>query len=116
MATTAKRSISISMTGEVSYNQSFAAADNSAAPGDIDIFSLTTGDNTISVPTGGSTVKAATIIPPSGNTQVIKIKGAGGDTGVNIHKTDPTSLGLDSVSSFILNVAGNVTGLRIVWT
>jgi hypothetical protein len=81
------------------------------------IHTLSAGDNTITVPTGGSTVKGACILPPAGNAQAITLKGVGGDTGVALSKLDPTSLSFETApANFILNAGGTITGLRIVWT
>lgn len=117
MATNATRTITIAYSGDVNGTETLAAAANAVTPGSVTIHSLTTGDNTITVPTGGSTVKGACIVPPAGNAQQITLKGIGADTGVPISKTDPTSIGFETApATFVLNVAGNVTGLRIFWT
>ena len=117
MATTSTRVVTIANSGDVSSNNALNAGTNGAAPGSITIHSLSAGDNTITVPTGGSTVKGATIIPPSGNTQTITLKGAGGDTGIPLSKVDPTSLAFETApASFILNAGGIITGLRIHWS
>jgi hypothetical protein len=50
------------------------------------------------------------------NTTLIKLKGVAADTGVAIHKTDSTSIGLDvSVTTFILNAAAALNGVRLFW-
>lgn len=117
MATTATRVTTITFTGDVNGAQAPAAASNAASPGQIQILTLTTGANTITPPTGGSTVVACTIIPPAGNTQLITLKGVSGDTGIPLHKTDPTTIAVDTtMSSFVLNAAGAVTGLRLIWS
>lgn len=106
------------MTGDVTYNQSFSAAANATAPGKVEKKNLTTGNNTITLPVdGGATPKSVTIIPPSGNATVITLKGVAGDTGVAIHKTDPTTLTFDTtVTTFVLNAAANVDGVQMIWT
>lgn len=117
MATTSTRVVTITVSGDVAINNPLAAASNGSAPGSITIHSLALGDNTITVPTGGSTVKGATIVPPTGNAQSITLKGVGGDTGIPISKLDPTSLGFEAAPvSFILNAGGVINGLRIFWT
>jgi len=76
-----------------------------------EIRNLTSGNNTITVPTGGSSVATGClIIPPSGNTNTVTLKGVNGDTGISLHRTNPTFVGLNAVSSFVLNVlhASNV--------
>ena len=116
MAVTADRTTILTYSGNTMATESFSAAQNTASPGSITIHTLSSGANTITVPTGGSTVVCATIVPPSGNTQTITLKGVTGDTGVAIHKTDPSSVALDSVTSFVLTAGGTVTGLRIHWS
>ena len=118
MAIASARTITVTYSGDQTYSIAPAAAANAASPGVQELKTFTgAGDNTVTVPTGGSTPTAVTIVPPAGNTQAITLKGAGGDTGVALHKTDPTSLGIGAaVTSFILNVAGTVTGIRFIWS
>ena len=117
MAVAASRSITIQFTGDITAANTFSAASNAASPGDIDIVTLSSGANTITPPSGGSTPKAVTIIPPSGNTVLMTLKGVTGDTGVPLHKTDPTSIGLDTtLSTFVINAAAQITGVRLVWS
>jgi hypothetical protein len=117
MATTGTRSISLGFTGDVTASQTVQAASNASSAGANEIKTLASGDNTITVPTGGTVPTAVTIIPPSGNTNLMKIKGSAGDTGVSLHKTDPSSIGLDStVTSFIINASSSITGVRFIWT
>lgn len=117
MSVTATRTVAINFTGDVVAQNSFPAASNTASPGQIDIVTLASGANTITIPAGGSTPKAVTIIPPSGNTTLITLKGISGDTGVALHHTDPTSIAIDStVATFVLNAAAGITGVRLVWS
>lgn len=121
MAVTSTRVITITNAGDgISVNDTFSAANNALAPGATSIFTLPSGSTVIAFPTGGSAVQGATIVPPSGNVSTIFVKGTTADTGVQIHKTDPTSIALDTSSttqtSMVLTVATTVTGLRIIWT
>lgn len=119
MAVNARRSIAINFTGDIVADDIFSAAQNAASPGSVTLHSLSIGANTITIPvSAGVSVKGATIIPPSGNTFAITLKGIAGDTGVVISTTDPTSIALDSgaAATFVLNAAGVIAGLRIVWT
>lgn len=118
MAVTAKRSIVTNFAGDISLNTTQRAGDNATSLAEAQILDLAGGDNTVTAPaSSGSTLAGVTIMPPAGNTEAITLKGAGGDTGIALHKTDPTSLGLDpGVTSFILNAAGAVVGLRLLWT
>ncbi len=115
MAVTATRSVSIGVSGEgFNANNVYPAASNTTSPARVDYLILAAGTTTVSTTTG---VVSATILPPSTNTNSITVKGTTGDTGIRIHNTDPTSIGLDSsVSSFCLTVATTTSGVRIVWT
>jgi hypothetical protein len=118
MAITANRTEIITLSGDVSLVHTHVAAANAASPGSMTQHTLSSGDNTITLPTGGTTVKSATILPPSGNAQALTLKGNAGDTGLIISLTEPTTLTFKAspASTFILNAGGTVTGLRIVWT
>jgi hypothetical protein len=117
MAVSATRVITITFSGDITASDSLSAAVNAVSPGSITVHTLAAGDNVITAPTGGSTVKGATIIPPTGNAASITLKGVGGDTGIPLSKLDPTSLAFETVpATFILNAGAIITGLRIVWT
>lgn len=119
MAVASTRVITITYAGDLVASLAFNAAGNAVCPGDIDIFTLSAGNNSIPLPTGGSTPAGATIIPPNGNTQALILKGVNADTGIQLHKTDPTSITFDPAAlpaNFVINAAGTVTGLRVVWT
>jgi hypothetical protein len=117
MSVAAARSITITYTGDVVGTETIAAAANAASPGSVTLHTLSSGLNTITLPTGGSTVTGATIVPPAGNTQTILLKGVTGDTGVGLHLTDPTSLALAAgTTTFVLTTNGIITGLRIYWS
>lgn len=122
MSIASTRVVTATFSGEGFQNAfTFTAGNNASSPGATTIHTLSVGANTITIPTGGSQVQAATIIPPTGNTSTLTVKGTTGDTGIAIHKTDPTSLALDTTSttqtSFVITVGvTTVTGLHIVWT
>lgn len=116
MAVASARTQTITYTGDVSGQESVAAAANAASPGSITIHTLALGANIITVPVG-ATCTAATIVPPSGNLQTLTLKGVTGDTGVPLHLTDPTTLALPSTSTtFVLTAGGVITALRIYWS
>lgn len=122
MAATAKRKITLTYYGDVGgaapgSAQEISAADNAASPAQIQPLTLAIGDNVITAPSGGSTPKACTIVKPTGNAVVIKLKGNAADVGVQLHKTDPDTISLDTgVASFILNAATQIVGVRLFWT
>ncbi|HZJ67841.1 MAG TPA: hypothetical protein VFD36_30265 [Kofleriaceae bacterium] len=119
MSATSTRTISMAFSaGAITATPSAAAATNLNSPAAIAApITLAPGDNTITVPTGGTVPTAVTIVKPTGNTSTIKIKGAGADTGVKLHLTDPDSISLDPTqATFILNASTTVTGLVLVWS
>ena len=113
MSTIASRSVTLQSTGDIEYTQEFDSAQNSASPAFSELIDLSSGNNTITVPSGTTGV---TIIPPSANVIALILKGVNGDTGIAIALASPTSIGLLSVSSFVLNAASALTGLRIIFS
>lgn len=117
MSVTANRAQTIIYSGDVTGTETVTAAANAASPGSVTLHTLASGANTITVPTGGATVVSATLLPPTGNTQTLTLKGVTGDTGVGLHLTDPTTIALAStVTSFCLTAGATITGLRIYWS
>lgn len=118
MATTGKRSVIVTFSGDIQAGNVYAAADNAVSPGDHDVVDLASGNNTITVPPSTAcVVTACTIVPPTGNTVDIVLKGVNGDTGIQLHDTDPTSIAIDSsVTSFVLNAASPVVGVQLIWS
>lgn len=116
MSTT--RNIALAFSGPFVLAPSMSAAVNSASPGAVQApVTLASGDNTIAVPTGGSVHTAVSIVKPSTNTALLKLKGVGGDTGVALHKTDPDSISLDpTVASFIVNASASAPGIVFIWS
>lgn len=113
MAVTAVRSTTIQFSGDIAATNTFAAANNVASPAEIELEALASGPNTITPPVGA---KACTIIPPTGNTVLITLKGVTGDTGVVLHLTDPTTIALNNyATTFCLTAASAVT-VRLVWS
>lgn len=73
---------------------------------------LSTGANTIAIPTGYIGVQ---IIPPSANGAALTAKGVTGDTGISLHLTTPTTLTFAAgQSNFCLTAASGVT-VDLVW-
>lgn len=117
MSVVATRAQTIVYTGDVIGTETIFAASNAASPGSVEVKTLASGVNTITVPTGGATTVSCTILPPTGNTTSITLKGVSGDTGIRLHDTDPTTLAIhSSVSAFVLTTGAIVTGLRLYWT
>jgi hypothetical protein len=117
MPTASARTQTIVFTGDTTATQTNAAASNPNSPGVNELKSLAAGANTITVPTGGATPVAVTIVPPAGNTVVLTLKGIAGDTGIPLHLTDPSTVALGAgVVNFVLNAAAIVTGIRFIWS
>lgn len=118
MSVSATRATTITYSGDVTGTETISAAINAASPGAVTIQSLSSGANTITVPsTTGVTVTACTIVPPVGNSVSITLKGISGDTGIRIHNTDPTTVAVDSsVTSFVLTAGSAIAGVRLFWS
>ena len=118
MSIESERRITLAFSGDITWTQEIAAANNTSANGQSDIVNLSNGFNTITIPTGGGTIPTAvTIIPPDGNTNTITLKGVTGDTGISLHKLDPTTIGLNSsVTTIGLTAGAAITGVRIIYS
>lgn len=117
MPTQSVRTQTITFTGDTTATQTNAAASNPNSPAQNELRTLAIGANTITVPTGGASPVAVTIVPPAGNTVALTLKGVAGDAGVLLHPTDPSTVALGAgVVSVVLNAAAVVTGLRLVWS
>src|SRR3989304_2550364 len=117
MAVSSVRRILHELTGDFIGRYDVVAATNGVSPGKVDVISLASGNNTITPPSGGTTPKAITIVPPAGNAVLIILKGVNGDTGIELHKTDPTSIGLNSpTNTLVLNAASALDGVRLIWS
>lgn len=116
MAAAATRTITIVYSGDAIGTQSLAAASNAASPAQMTCQDLSSGFNQIDVPSGGTPV-SVTIVPPTGNTTSITLKGVTGDTGFRLHDTDPSSISLySSVTSIGLTTGGAISNVRFFWT
>lgn len=117
MSVTSRRAIDVTFEGDQEASWTSDASPNEDSPGAIQIVTLSSGNNTITVPGGGATVAGVTIIKPTDNSTAITFKGVAGDTGVRLHDTDPDSISLHSgVASFVLNAGAEIVGVRLVWT
>jgi len=117
MSVESNRNIDITFDGDLKSSTTWSATENTDSPGQVQVVTLSSGANTITVPSGGTTPVAVTIVKPSGNTTSITFKGVSGDTGVRLHNTDPDSISLDSsVASFVLTAGASIEGVRLVWS
>lgn len=74
---------------------------------------LSSGANTITVPTGCTLIE---LVPPATNTETVTYKGISGDTGTQISKTKPTIIAWETGSSFVLTTSGAIAGYTIYFT
>jgi len=118
MSTTAIRSVQLQFSGDINQNLPQSALDNLVSPGQSDLITLASGNNTLTPPSvTGVVTTALTIFPPAGNTVLITLKGVNADSGIPLHKTDPTVIALDSTFvSLVLNAAAAIAGVRIIWS
>ena len=112
MSITSGRSVTITFAGDIEFTQSFPATDVSTGSGQNQLVELAMGNNTITVP---DDAVAVTILFPVDNATQVTLKGVNGDTGIALHLTDPTSIGLQEVTSFVLSAAVAVT-VRLIYS
>ena len=112
MATTSDATLSIQFTGDVEFQQDFEAVTNAASPGQNAPVDLSSGNNTITVPSGATGV--AIILPDENTVQVIA-KGVNGDTGISLALIGFNFFSLASGATLVLNAASDVS-VRILFT
>lgn len=117
MAVTSTRTIQIEFSGDNVANLIKSATNNALSPGIIEFLDLAIGPNTISAPPLADAVPVAlTIVPPSGNTILITLKGDAADQGIPLSLLDPTSIALDSTFvSLVLDVDDDAGGFMLIW-
>lgn len=98
--------------GEITF-QNVAEVETEESVGATELKDLSSGVNTITVPTGAVGV---TIIFPSDNEETILLKRVTGDTGIALDLTAPVSLSLSSVPSFVLTTGGIIEAVRFIWS
>ncbi len=113
MSKTSQIAISLSVSGD-SMTLAFTSPiqENTASPGEQQPVVLSSGDNTITVPTGASGV----LIQPAATSTVSKrIKGNAADVGFPISPSASAYLPIPSgATSFVLNASGAET-ISIYW-
>lgn len=116
MSTVSNFTAVLTFTGDDPATKTYTAAANAASPSQDQFVNLASGANTITAPTAATPTRC-TIQPPAANTVLLTLKGVTGDTGVPLHKTDPTSFGVDStLVTFCLTAANTCNGVRIIWS
>lgn len=113
---TAEIRLSATVLGLLTGNRTFspAVASFSDAHGGLSIVDLTTGDNTITVPSGATGVL---LVPPADNAEGIELKGVGADTGFEISMTSwqLINFGATPPASFVLTTTGAIAGVEFNW-
>lgn len=114
MSITSQRSVIVQWTGDIEYAQQFDAASVSTGSGQNQLVNLASGNNSITIP---ANAVAVTIIPPAANTTAIAAKAINADSnGLLLHLTDPTTIGLGSGATLVLNAAASLSGVRLIWS
>lgn len=111
MITSNSRVINI-FTGDFNLQSVSSALENTNSPGSVQDLSLSTGNNTVTPPSNST---SCTILFPTGNVILVTLKGVNGDTGIVLHPTDPTRIGLNSTTAFVLSAASAVS-IKIIWS
>ena len=112
---TSSRFIQIAFTDGVSGTQKIEAASNTSSPAAIEIKTLSSGNNTITVPSGAHAVG---IFPPSGNAVTIQLKGINADTGVALAVNQWTWIAFSEASppaTFVLTAGAILNGVELDW-
>lgn len=88
-----------------------ATLSNANSPVFAETKTLSSGDNTITVP---SKAGGVVVVPPAGNTQALKLVSA---SGITVSPTAPIVLTFASTppASFVINAAGTVTSAKFYW-
>lgn len=79
------------------------------------IYSLSSGNNTIPVPTGATLV---IFIPPAGNTVQVFLKGLNADTGIPISRIAPWFYPIDLTAppaNVVLNAASSISNFTVIF-
>lgn len=110
-------SVTINATGNFtaggSTNIPLPTATNANSPLITSYQNLASGANTITISANASSFM---LIPPTGNTQTLTLKGLTADTGIPLSKIAPFVLQFDTVppASLVITAGGIVTGVQII--
>ncbi len=116
MATQAAWTATLTCTGDDTSTKTFTDTVNASSPSQDTFVNLASGANTITAPVAATPTRC-TIVPPAGNIVLLTLKGVTGDTGVPLHKTNPTTFAVDSsLVNFCLTAANICNGVRILWS
>jgi hypothetical protein len=82
-----------------------------AAVGQLTTITLAAGDNTLAIPAGTTLIG---IKPPTTNGIVLKLKGAGGDTGFTLQPSIPFLLSW-AAGTVLINAVSQVPGVQLAF-
>lgn len=92
---------------------------NNNSPADVQYLSLISGANTINATNCPALPQSGGVwlVPPSGNSVTITLKGVTGDTGIALSLIAPTFLpfAVSPPSSFVITTNNAITGFLFVW-
>src|SRR5213592_4244415 len=116
MATSSIWTATLTLSGDDPATKTYTAANNAASPAQDVYVNLASGANTITAPVAAVATRL-TIVPPALNTNLLTLKGVSGDTGIPLHLTDPTSIGINTtVVTLVINAAAITNGVRLIWS
>src|SRR5580700_3494287 len=107
-------SVSLSWSGDVTLGQTFYDPTNPSSPGQEQVLALSSGNNTVSVPTGAQSVTLVKTVNGVTNTATLTFKGVNGDTGYALSPTVTDKISV-SGSSFVINASAS-TSIRAFWS
>ena len=81
------------------------------AIGDVQTLTLASGNNTLTIPSG---TKLIVFVPPVANATALLLKGANGDTGVNMVPNQWAAIPYQS-GSVVINAAAQVSGNTVAY-
>jgi hypothetical protein len=119
MAVASQVLLSISKTGDtmVAETVSNYPINNADAPINVttQLFAAATFA-AVSIPAlqGSAAIQGVLIEPPSSNTGTITLKGVTGDTGIDLHKTKPSFVSLNSTTNIGL-LCASATTIKFIW-
>lgn len=117
MSVTSIRYINLVYSGDIAYTQGWGSTPWAQSVAKLDIVDLASGANSLLIPALANVGPTGlTIIPPVGNVQTITLKGAISDVGIPLHKTDPTSIGINAPSVIYLFAGGPIPAIRLIWS
>lgn len=116
MAVTSNLNFALQFTGDAETEDNFSMNQNENSPGQSEVQDLISGDNVITVPTGGNSIaQVVIIIPPAANSIAMTLKGDAADVGIPLNLVNPTALAINALSSFIINASDAITGVRFIF-